>query len=905
MEKTKKAAEARAAKLAAAATPLRSLSPKQQLSQPKANNAVARVTKAELFSKAEDFVAQVQDRFQSLKQTAKFTMFIQVCVRKILILDTDNKFQQQEITHPCMLLQAIRSGQQNSYNLVEAQVLSLLDGHPDLVEGLYDFLPNNLSTKTKSAPKSAPKSRPDAKSKTQPAHRNSSDISEDLLNDFGHRPKRKRQQPVSYNTESVQVVEEWDGLKEALRLSLLQTKEEVQQDTKQEAKPSKKKEPSRDKVLPRHPSRDKVLPRHPSRDRVTPQASFAPVPKTKCEGGRERAEKRPAPRAPPHGGKVKKVKELWPGEHEAIRLSLLESGGGEGESSSTSEVSQLTSRKSVPLKNGTLIRKSNGDPHVRVPSCGRLNHKMSCQCHMSAVYTQPTWGKNGGGDKVKMRHSRDPADSESCIPPKERITSPKIPLPRDPFEIAKECALRRLPRVEHDLLLGLMNAWGENGTCVIRKKQPKPLVALEQTEAIKPEAITNTLEPESNDTVADASSRFTTPECTDEEVKPDSPEVSPSTDAGTKEVPSETPKHNPLEGSASEAAWSDVEKKIQESIDSEQRAMHQNIDEIYNTGIDNSKMEITIVASSVKQEEPPEPCVKLETVGGQEESPVVLEEEEEDFFEGFDETMLHFMRRERIGVAMEVVDPTSTLEWYHSANFVKVSQEELEVNSEDELDDSWINENDAKLLDQFTDVGQSDKNYMMLWNKFAFKEQLIADWDMMAATPEFIRRYGDVIYKQHRSCFTLHLLNLHELGILKPEEIEQMLSLAKTVSEGGELPEEYKAPPDGVGWREYFKIKLNADRTEKLQAEAILFRQKMEERHDAGLDLQRNISSGSLSIREREEQEVLLAEELARAKERVKPKRQRHASNKLATALQTTSDSQLMQSVLRNSIYDH
>merc|ERR1712086_853239 len=104
-----------------------------------------------------------------------------------------------------------------------------------------------------------------------------------------------------------------------------------------------------------------------------------------------------------------------------------------------------------------------------------------------------------------------------------------------------------------------------------------------------------------------------------------------------------------------------------------------------------------------------------------------------------------------------------------------------------------INENDAKLLDQFTDVGQSDKNYMMLWNKFAFKEQLIADWDMMAATPEFIRRYGDVIYKQHRSCFTLHLLNLHELGILKPEEIEQMLSLAKTVSEGGELPEEYKA----------------------------------------------------------------------------------------------------------------
>ena len=62
-----------------------------------------------------------------------------------------------------------------------------------------------------------------------------------------------------------------------------------------------------------------------------------------------------------------------------------------------------------------------------------------------------------------------------------------------------------------------------------------------------------------------------------------------------------------------------------------------------------------------------------------------------------------------------------TCEWYHSANFVRVTREELDVNSEDELDDSWINEGNSQLLDQFTDVGQGDKDFMKLWNDFSSK----------------------------------------------------------------------------------------------------------------------------------------------------------------------------------------
>jgi len=503
------------------------------------------------------------------------------------------------------------------------------------------------------------------------------------------------------------------------------------------------------------------------------------------------------------------------------------------------------------------------------------------------------------------------------------FSPPRMRLQKGPEELAKEQGLRRLPPAEHDLLVALSRFWGDREAPLRvprdtwwnpfddepadpnakphhrRRRAPRsPNLAASAVKAVPPglgeapregqagRSIEGELSVAEESTGASSSAAGTPQGLSEREGSPEPrEEVAPPPGAIMEGSGGSTPK---LATPGLDTSVT-IEKASPPPSDPPVGCRKRKLEEEEAAVAAASTAPVRILVAEVKHEAGPSLPHEVESALLPA-SALPLD---------FDTTMVEYMRHHHMGVYMEEQNGA----WYHSANFVGLAEAELELNSEDELDDSWINEANSKLLDQFTDVAQKDKDYMKMWNEFSHKEHLIADWDIMAATPEFIRRYGAVLYNKHRSCHTLHLLTLHELGILKPNEIERLLDLARRVAEGEPLPEEFQPPPDGMNWRSAYKARVNAGRMDKLHAEAELLRLKLEKQEN---DRYLDPHNGGCIKKElaKEAEEELLAEEMARAQCINRPKRQRHASDKLATALQTASDKQLMLSVLRNSMTD-
>ena len=129
------------------------------------------------------------------------------------------------------------------------------------------------------------------------------------------------------------------------------------------------------------------------------------------------------------------------------------------------------------------------------------------------------------------------------------------------------------------------------------------------------------------------------------------------------------------------------------------------------------------------------------------------------------------------------------------------------------------------------------------------------------------------------------------------------------VAEGEQLPKQH-AKPEGLHWRQFYKDKINIGRLklkEEQDAKAEELQKQKQQKISAELQLKRERNEDSSST-------LSVCEDIPTGSRRDpddegspsgrRPKRQRQASGRLATSLQTSSDKQLMQSVLRNSLHD-
>lgn len=119
---------------------------------------------------------------------------------------------------------------------------------------------------------------------------------------------------------------------------------------------------------------------------------------------------------------------------------------------------------------------------------------------------------------------------------------------------------------------------------------------------------------------------------------------------------------------------------------------------------------------------------------------------------------------------------------------------------EDITDPPWLQIKTSKMIDDFTDVNEGEKEFMKVWNRHVQHYTFVGDCQMPLALKKFIEEKGDeIVRKNLYRNFSLHLINLYEFGIIgsahvftaqsKMQEFIRNRSLHNDINWGGKLGE--------------------------------------------------------------------------------------------------------------------
>lgn len=116
--------------------------------------------------------------------------------------------------------------------------------------------------------------------------------------------------------------------------------------------------------------------------------------------------------------------------------------------------------------------------------------------------------------------------------------------------------------------------------------------------------------------------------------------------------------------------------------------------------------------------------------------------------------------------------------YYHSQSCMPIyTAEEFEADSEGEPDPAWLTQNCRKLVYEFTDVNEGEKEIITLWNAHVMERNYVGDLQMVEACDNFINQYGcELIRKNLYRNFLLHLTNLFDFGLITCRTVHEMAS---------------------------------------------------------------------------------------------------------------------------------
>lgn len=100
----------------------------------------------------------------------------------------------------------------------------------------------------------------------------------------------------------------------------------------------------------------------------------------------------------------------------------------------------------------------------------------------------------------------------------------------------------------------------------------------------------------------------------------------------------------------------------------------------------------------------------------------------------------------------------------------------MEIFSLGEMDPGWLRNHTKKLLEDFTDVNDGEKEMLKMWNLHVMKHNFVGDSQMALACEMFVNDYGDeILSKNLYRNFLLHLTNLYDYGMLSPGEMNSII----------------------------------------------------------------------------------------------------------------------------------
>jgi polycomb protein SUZ12 len=116
--------------------------------------------------------------------------------------------------------------------------------------------------------------------------------------------------------------------------------------------------------------------------------------------------------------------------------------------------------------------------------------------------------------------------------------------------------------------------------------------------------------------------------------------------------------------------------------------------------------------------------------------------------------------------------------FYHPKTCSTIYTNELNQDSDNELDPEWLQEQTGLFIQEFADVNQGEKEIMRLWNLHIIHNNFISDAQVFNACETFIEKCGTYILSNNLlNNFYLHLANLNDYGLLEASKIAKLCDL--------------------------------------------------------------------------------------------------------------------------------
>ncbi|CAF0937548.1 unnamed protein product [Didymodactylos carnosus] len=125
--------------------------------------------------------------------------------------------------------------------------------------------------------------------------------------------------------------------------------------------------------------------------------------------------------------------------------------------------------------------------------------------------------------------------------------------------------------------------------------------------------------------------------------------------------------------------------------------------------------------------------------------------------------------------------PNLTRCYRHTTGALKVEPEHIENDSDDDLYPEWTKQLTRRLIEDFQDVNDGEKEMMIIWNNHIMKYNFIADSQMTLACELFVRNHGnEIIEKNLIKNFYLHLITLQLYNLLRKSDVAKCIVRMKT-----------------------------------------------------------------------------------------------------------------------------
>lgn len=114
--------------------------------------------------------------------------------------------------------------------------------------------------------------------------------------------------------------------------------------------------------------------------------------------------------------------------------------------------------------------------------------------------------------------------------------------------------------------------------------------------------------------------------------------------------------------------------------------------------------------------------------------------------------------------------------YYHAVTNQPVHIDELDYDSDSEMDPEWLKQLTTLLINDFADVNEGEKEFMKLWNLHCLKQNFVADSQIYSACEMFINLNVNTLLKMNLiKNFILHLVNLNDYDLLKKNSLVKLI----------------------------------------------------------------------------------------------------------------------------------